>query len=373
MRLELILGDGLGKKILLPPEFALDDYDLGKDVPGVVLPGKDGRLVYEHLQRLEPVTLRASGSLFCGNAENADQTAGELRSLLMGQKEPIWLKRYEGADRFIRVRCTRINHNPHRGRYRAGLFTFNIGLQADDPFWYSSDYVSDTVDVQFASSPLPTFVEIENEGGCVVNPVIRVEGQTSGGQSTKNFRFTNYSTGQVLSYSGEVKNNELITFDTAKKDAYFVGSLLLHSGTARSAGTFSIQLATTASAEDNIYNGHIVVITSGTGEGQARKIESYDGNTRTAVVGAIYGDEHNWETNPTSSSGYQIYHPAWAENYYLYEAQIGVLRQKENVAKNVNNGYLIEGFSLVPGVNRIEVEEPLGLLKFKYIFRKGWL
>ena len=73
-------------------------------------------------------------------------------------------------------------------------------------------------------------------------------------------------------------------------------------GTAQGGGTGNnqIQLATSASSTDDIYNGKTVIILSGTGSGQERTISDYVGSTRTATVSS------NWTTNPNNTSVYEI-------------------------------------------------------------------
>lgn len=69
-------------------------------------------------------------------------------------------------------------------------------------------------------------------------------------------------------------------------------------GTAEAGGATSITLQVgRASAVDSAYLGHWVVITSGTGNGQARAITAYTGSTRVATVAA-------WTVNPDATSVY---------------------------------------------------------------------
>ncbi len=222
MQIELTTRDGQGEVLLLPNTFAIDEYDTGKNIPGTTLPGRDGRFVYKHLQRIEPVQMRLSGSMFCEDRETADQVAGDLRSKLMGQRQLVQLKRYEGADRFIRVDFTQIAHNPHRGRFNAGLFTFTMGAQADDPFWYAVENTRIEKNVVF-TSPV-TIIEIDNDGGYFVEPILYINGKTSGSNHTKNFKLTNYTNGDVLEYKGTVKNQEHVVFLTEKQSAVFYGA-----------------------------------------------------------------------------------------------------------------------------------------------------
>lgn len=75
----------------------------------------------------------------------------------------------------------------------------------------------------------------------------------------------------------------------------------LWKGTAQAGASGSITLDTGASATNSIYNGGTVQIIGGTGVGQARKVTAYNGTTKVASI------NHNWITNPDSTSLFQIY------------------------------------------------------------------
>ena len=70
-------------------------------------------------------------------------------------------------------------------------------------------------------------------------------------------------------------------------------------GTAQGGSATTIQLATTASTTDDIYNSMTVYISSGTGSGQIKVITDYVGSTYTATVSA-------WSTNPDNTSVYEV-------------------------------------------------------------------
>lgn len=55
-----------------------------------------------------------------------------------------------------------------------------------------------------------------------------------------------------------------------------------------------------ASATDNLYNGQVLVITGGTGVGQARRVIGYVGSTKVATVDLA------WVTNPVSGSTFRL-------------------------------------------------------------------
>lgn len=71
-------------------------------------------------------------------------------------------------------------------------------------------------------------------------------------------------------------------------------------GTAQAGGSTTITLRSGAVATNDYYNGAIVTIYGGTGEGQSRRITGYVGSTRVATVDSA------WVTNPDSSSTYFV-------------------------------------------------------------------
>ena len=83
--------------------------------------------------------------------------------------------------------------------------------------------------------------------------------------------------------------------------AWTGGATTSNNGTAQAGAAGSITLAAGASDTDNLYNGQVVNILSGTGAGQSRAIDVYTGNTKVATVIT------NWVTNPSSDSVYEVY------------------------------------------------------------------
>jgi hypothetical protein len=77
------------------------------------------------------------------------------------------------------------------------------------------------------------------------------------------------------------------------------GAAITGSAQAGSAG--SITLAVAASATDNLYNGMVISITSGTGSGDKGIITAYNGTTKVATV-----QKTTTAFTPGASSGYSI-------------------------------------------------------------------
>lgn len=74
---------------------------------------------------------------------------------------------------------------------------------------------------------------------------------------------------------------------------------IIRANTAQAGGNTSITLDASASASDDFYNNARIFITAGTGAGQGRFIEDYNGTTKVATVAT-------WVTNPSSDSVFVI-------------------------------------------------------------------
>lgn len=95
---------------------------------------------------------------------------------------------------------------------------------------------------------------------------------------------------------GECTVPEPKSFNEIKQESAGV----INSGAAQSATASTIQLAASASSENNAYQWKTITITSGTGAGQTRLIASYAGSTRTATVTPV------WGTQPAAGSLYEV-------------------------------------------------------------------
>lgn len=96
--------------------------------------------------------------------------------------------------------------------------------------------------------------------------------------------------------------NSAPTADGDDIDIYFqVDSPDLISGTAQAGATSSITLQASESTVEDIYNGTLIEITAGTGEGQVALITDYDGTTKVATA--------TFTTAPDSTSTYSTIPP----------------------------------------------------------------
>ncbi len=95
-------------------------------------------------------------------------------------------------------------------------------------------------------------------------------------------------------YPAELVNFLDVVADNKNLLTPFVG------GTAQTGGASTITLTSGSSATDDLYKGLVVVIASGTGAGQARRILSYVGSTKIATVATA------WATNPDNTSVYAL-------------------------------------------------------------------
>lgn len=90
--------------------------------------------------------------------------------------------------------------------------------------------------------------------------------------------------------------------DAAIDNATFAadtGQVTIRSNTAQAGSATTITLDASASAVNNFYNNTLILLTGGTGAGQARFITAYDGTTKVATVAT-------WATNPAVATTFAI-------------------------------------------------------------------
>lgn len=115
-----------------------------------------------------------------------------------------------------------------------------------------------------------------------------------------------YSTGDPIDvfFTGVFSNTEL-------KSAFGI-----HTGTAQAGASTTITLSADASGVDDTYNNKYIVIESGTGVDQIRKITDYDGTGKVATV------ESAWDTNPSADSVYYVFDPITEMGLNTYGASL---------------------------------------------------
>jgi hypothetical protein len=109
--------------------------------------------------------------------------------------------------------------------------------------------------------------------------------------NTSALKLTGYGSGHGL---------EAIKGATGQDINGVIREMVLADGTAQAGANTTIQLASGSSATNDIYNGNLIFIVSGTGLGQSRLITDYVGSTTTATVDTA------WAVNPGASSVYVI-------------------------------------------------------------------
>lgn len=107
---------------------------------------------------------------------------------------------------------------------------------------------------------------------------------------------------RIFNKSYPVENSHLVK---AKYDFYGDDTVainrVINSGTAQSASSSAITLASGASSTDDAYNTFGIVITGGTGSGQDHlRITDYNGTTKVATLSG------SWVTTPDSTSTYEV-------------------------------------------------------------------
>lgn len=100
----------------------------------------------------------------------------------------------------------------------------------------------------------------------------------------------------ILSYDGSTKEATVDSTWTTTPDATSVFIILVREETAQSGNSNDITLDVGANPTDDVYNGFVVRIASGTGIGQSRVITDYVGSTQLATV------DRDWVVTPDNTS-----------------------------------------------------------------------
>ena len=163
------------------------------------------------------------------------------------------------------------------------------------------------------------------------------------------------NTGSTLTPSA-VSGNVTLTASTTHHD----------SGTLQAGTSLTVTLKATASATDDIYNGMYVNITGGTGSGQTRLIEDYNGTTKVATV------EEAWTVTPDATSTYTTTtFSALSVNQYINVQPQGRARIVRYVSATV-----VEAVTEYPFFNTTTIDAGRWELEHGYVdvwsSAKGW-
>src|SRR5262249_37612411 len=148
----------------------------------------------------------------------------------------------------------------------------------------------------FVSTPPPVGSSAQRTG--TLNPTWR--GDTLGWDL-----FTSPATGQsgvIFSYDPETRTAAVFEPWTVSPDAFTCYQIYVpqQRGAARGGTETTLQLSTAASSKNDAYTGCEVLVTSGPGEGQLRRIAAYRGDQRVATV------DEAWTIVPVAGAGYEV-------------------------------------------------------------------
>lgn len=106
----------------------------------------------------------------------------------------------------------------------------------------------------------------------------------------------------VSAYDGTTRTATVDAAWAPVPDAFAVYRVLSvqNAGTARAGGALTLQLAEDASTEDGAYVGAALLLATGPGAGELRRVAAYAGATRTATVDAA------WDTTPNDQTTYRV-------------------------------------------------------------------
>ncbi len=133
--MQVKLVNGRGETMLLPETLALDGWPSERELPGVEIQGKSGRVVDLSLAGTRPRTVRVVGSISGVDKDDSDRIREQIAGFVM-RANPLRLYRYQGADRYMLCNAKAIDHAYITGRFGGRIFNLSITFEAADPFLY---------------------------------------------------------------------------------------------------------------------------------------------------------------------------------------------------------------------------------------------
>lgn len=211
-----------GMVYALPEELAIDDGELGLDYPGLEIPRRHGRWVFDAFRSARPREIRVSGTIRGLTSEDADALWAELTSQVLGGGR-LRLRRSVDSGSYIVCEPRQLDRDYHRGRFMGSLFTVRITLEAIDSWWYAVDQVG-VVRTTAASGEMwtvshpgtdrrqPITVRVSPASGTLVNPTVEI-----------------LETGTVAAFTGTITADQVLVVDGAARKAWledWAGALL---------------------------------------------------------------------------------------------------------------------------------------------------
>jgi hypothetical protein len=127
--------------------------------------------------------------------------------------------------------------------------------------------------------------------------LVNITGGTGVGQTNTIFTYVGSTRVATMAKDWITTPDATSTFDVLASSS----ALNSHEGVAQAGAASSMTLASTASANDDIYNGAKLTILSGTGSGQTEAITDYAGGTKVASIAPA-----TWSVNPDTTSVYAV-------------------------------------------------------------------
>lgn len=126
------------------------------------------------------------------------------------------------------------------------------------------------------------------------NGNLTYDSTTTGG--AKLLDWINRGVSRILSW--KTKQGRISRFRDIDERVFFQGFEVTGTASAGSASTLTLEAG--SSSVNDYYNGMVVSLTDGTGEGQSRLVTDYNGSTLQVTVAS------DWETTPDATSEYAI-------------------------------------------------------------------
>lgn len=204
--------------MLLPETLALDGWPSERDLPGVEIQGKSGRVVDLSLASTRPRTVRVVGSISGFDKDDADRIREQIAGFVM-RANPLQLYRYQDSDRYMLCNAKAVDHSYIAGRFGGRIFNLSITFEAADPYFYG-----DLIQVPKTVTASPASWQV-NQPGSVErqHPVVYVKAT---GQLVKPQLLSDE--GIVMGLDGTIPADKALVVNSDTHEAYVTDGGLAH-------------------------------------------------------------------------------------------------------------------------------------------------
>ena len=360
------------------PSFRVEGLPKNREVPTIMVEGRDGEIVHPDLIRENPRIINVVGELYAEGATKSERKTAieeELDNVMLpiGQNEEVWVCRSADDDRFIPAYYTTVEHN-YVERLERTIASCRFEFTGFTPHWYALEHTFRSTEIDFNSGPV-ILEDFTNEGSARTYPVIWLQARqdkveddvvdsTSGADIVVDGDITGTIPEQVYTEPYQFKLK--FTSGDAESQEFFVEECNYDSESSKTTLTL-VDYDSDAGATDEFDIIEYIPVTN-------PKIYNYANGLEIEYTGTLEGnqilaiDTYRIQAK-LIDTGEQT-----DKSYFLKSTfPTPVITEGTSVLSDMNKKFLVYGFPIQPGLNRFELFDDTEGMVLSIHYRERWL